>query len=63
MEVVESNLRPRLPDDNNGQLGELIDLICLSWNKDASLRPAFATITSTLKTIQNRLFYETHLNL
>ncbi|KAM1527022.1 hypothetical protein ACFXTH_016511 [Malus domestica] len=57
MEVVEENLRPKLADDRDGQLGELIDLICLSWNADASVRPSFAAITSSLKALQNRLFY------
>lgn len=55
MEVVEENLRPRLPDDD-GQLGELLDLIRLSWNGDASIRPSFATITCCLKKLRKRLF-------
>ena len=57
MEVVEGNLRPKLldVDHNNGQLGELIDLICLSWNGEAAKRPSFATITRTLKMIQRRI--------
>ncbi|XP_040364578.1 serine/threonine-protein kinase STY46 [Rosa chinensis] len=55
MEVVEGKLRPRLPDDNDGQLGELIELICLSWDGDASIRPSFATITCNLKKLQNRI--------
>ncbi|XVF48733.1 hypothetical protein PTKIN_Ptkin03bG0213300 [Pterospermum kingtungense] len=54
MEVSEGKLRPALPEDN-GELKELIDLICLSWDGDASVRPTFANITSTLrKIIQNR---------
>ncbi|EXB74866.1 Putative serine/threonine-protein kinase/receptor [Morus notabilis] len=61
MEVVESNLRPRLREDD-GQLGELIDLICRSWNEDAAIRPPFATITSVLKRLQNRLL-ENSVNL
>ncbi|KAL5559508.1 hypothetical protein UlMin_035719 [Ulmus minor] len=55
MEVVEGNLRPRLPADEDGQLEELINLICLSWSGDVSIRPSFATITSTLKNLQNKL--------
>lgn len=55
MEVVESNLRPKLPD-NNGQLGELIDLICVSWSGDATKRPSFATITCTLRMLQKKMF-------
>ncbi|EEF46121.1 serine-threonine protein kinase, putative [Ricinus communis] len=55
MEVAEGNLRPMLPEDHSGQLGELINLICLSWDQDASIRPSFATVTSTLKKIQLRI--------
>jgi hypothetical protein len=54
MEVGEGKLRPKLPEDD-GQLGGLIDLICLSWDKDANNRPSFATITSTLRKIQKSL--------
>lgn len=54
MEVVEANLRPRLPNDD-GQFSELIELICLSWDADASVRPSFATITYSLKDLQNRI--------
>ncbi|KAK6248925.1 hypothetical protein QUC31_020490 [Theobroma cacao] len=54
LEVGEGKLRPALPEDN-GKLGELIDLICLSWDGDASVRPTFANITSTLREIQNRI--------
>ncbi|XP_022728865.1 serine/threonine-protein kinase STY8-like [Durio zibethinus] len=54
MEVAEGKLRPALPEDN-GELGKLIDLICQSWDGDASVRPSFANITSTLQTIQNRI--------
>ncbi|KAJ9168172.1 hypothetical protein P3X46_019731 [Hevea brasiliensis] len=54
MEVAEGHLRPTLPEDN-GQLGEIINLICLSWDQDASVRPSFATITSTLKKIHRRI--------
>ncbi|XP_021277595.1 serine/threonine-protein kinase STY46-like [Herrania umbratica] len=54
LEVGEGKLRPALPEDN-GKLGELIDLICLSWDGDASVRPPFAKITSTLREIQNRI--------
>lgn len=50
MEVMEGNLRPRLPNDvEYGQLGELLHLISVSWDGDASIRPSFATITTTLK--------------
>ncbi|KAG4953728.1 hypothetical protein JHK87_039322 [Glycine soja] len=49
MEVVEGKLRPKLPCDDVGQLGELIDLICLCWDKNPSTRPSFATITLCLK--------------
>ncbi|KAK6236698.1 hypothetical protein SCA6_012035 [Theobroma cacao] len=54
LEVGEGKLRPALPEDN-GKLGQLIDLICLSWDGDASVRPTFANITSTLREIQNRI--------
>ncbi|XVE97746.1 hypothetical protein REPUB_Repub03eG0045100 [Reevesia pubescens] len=54
LEVGEGKLRPALPEDN-GELRELIDLICLSWDGDASVRPTFANITPTLRKIQNRI--------
>ncbi|KAH7523864.1 hypothetical protein FEM48_Zijuj06G0057200 [Ziziphus jujuba var. spinosa] len=57
MEVVEENLRPRLPDDDDGRLEELLDLIRLSWNGDASIRPSFANITGMLKKLLKRLIY------
>ncbi|TKY45574.1 tyrosine kinase [Spatholobus suberectus] len=49
MEVVEGKLRPKLPCDDVGQLGELIDLICLCWDRNPSTRPSFTTITLCLK--------------
>ncbi|KAF5192415.1 Tyrosine kinase [Thalictrum thalictroides] len=52
--VSEAKLRPALPADDS-QHGELIDLICQSWDEDTSKRPSFAIITSTLKSIQERL--------
>ncbi|PIA27717.1 hypothetical protein AQUCO_07600110v1 [Aquilegia coerulea] len=52
--VSDAKLRPALPPDD-GQHGELIDLICQSWDEDMSIRPSFAIITSTLKSIQERL--------
>ncbi|KAJ8750549.1 hypothetical protein K2173_015708 [Erythroxylum novogranatense] len=57
MEVAEGNVRPALPEDDGHQLGELINLICLSWNQDASLRPSFARITSSLRDIQRMFIY------
>ncbi|XP_062098636.1 serine/threonine-protein kinase STY46-like [Humulus lupulus] len=64
MEVVESDLRPRLPEDENGALREVIELICLSWNGDPSKRPSFATITCLLKKIiiQNTIMESTILD-
>ncbi|KAF9617435.1 hypothetical protein IFM89_036396 [Coptis chinensis] len=53
LEVAEGNLRPALPEDN-AQLGEIIELICHSWDGEMSRRPSFAIITSTLKSIQER---------
>ncbi|KAK8550390.1 hypothetical protein V6N13_118909 [Hibiscus sabdariffa] len=53
LEVGEGKLRPALPDDN-GELGEVIELICGSWDEDASVRPAFENITSTLSNFQTR---------
>ncbi|KAH8504601.1 hypothetical protein H0E87_012009 [Populus deltoides] len=55
MEVAEGKLRPMLPHEDNDQLGELIDLISQSWDQDASVRPSFATITSSLRKIQQRI--------
>ncbi|OMO86459.1 hypothetical protein COLO4_21121 [Corchorus olitorius] len=55
LEVGEGKLRPELPEDINGDHGELIDLICLSWHGDASVRPTFANITSNLRNILNRI--------
>nr|KYP43102.1 Putative serine/threonine-protein kinase/receptor R826 family [Cajanus cajan] len=49
MEVVEGKLRPKLVDDEIKQMGELIDLICLCWDRNPSTRPSFATITFCLK--------------
>ncbi|PON71748.1 Serine/threonine protein kinase [Parasponia andersonii] len=54
MEVVEDNLRPRLPE-YDGQLGELIDLICVLWHEDAAKRPSFAAITCILRRIQKTM--------
>ncbi|KAK8547341.1 hypothetical protein V6N13_098053 [Hibiscus sabdariffa] len=53
LEVGEGKLRPSLPDDN-GELGEVIELICRSWDEDACVRPAFENITSTLSNFQTR---------
>ncbi|RDX84054.1 Serine/threonine-protein kinase STY8, partial [Mucuna pruriens] len=53
MEVVEGKLRPKLLCDDVGQVGDLIDLICLCWDKTPSTRPSFATITLCLKTYAN----------
>ncbi|XP_073109296.1 serine/threonine-protein kinase STY46 [Elaeis guineensis] len=53
LEVGEGRLRPALPDDD-GQYKELIDLICCSWSEDASTRPSFAIIASTLRKIQEK---------
>ncbi|XP_031391503.1 serine/threonine-protein kinase STY46-like [Punica granatum] len=54
MEVAEGILRPALPADNDVQLGELIELICLSWNQDPSLRLPLSSITPKLKEIQRK---------
>ncbi|KAG7024368.1 Protein kinase and PP2C-like domain-containing protein, partial [Cucurbita argyrosperma subsp. argyrosperma] len=53
MEVGEGKLRPELPVDENGELKELLDLICACWNGNAADRPSFATITGRLRSIQN----------
>ena len=53
LEVGEGRLRPALPEDD-GQYEELIDLICCSWSEDASARPSFAIIASTLRKIQEK---------
>ncbi|KAA8546221.1 hypothetical protein F0562_003040 [Nyssa sinensis] len=59
LEVAEGKLRPALPkDDDHHQLEELIDLIQLSWNEDAAIRPSFATITRSLRKIQ-QIFIDT----
>ncbi|MQM17760.1 hypothetical protein Taro_050738 [Colocasia esculenta] len=51
LEVTEGRLRPLLPrcHDKNK---ELIDLICWSWDGDASNRPSFTSVTSSLKKIR-----------
>ncbi|KAM7507448.1 hypothetical protein LguiA_017901 [Lonicera macranthoides] len=54
LEVGLGNIRPALPKHEE-QLEELIELIQLSWDEDASLRPSFATITTTLKMIQKKI--------
>ncbi|KAF8401062.1 hypothetical protein HHK36_014365 [Tetracentron sinense] len=53
LQVGDGKLRPMLPRDD-GQLEDLINLICLSWDEDASIRPSFAVITCTLRKIQER---------
>lgn len=55
MEVAEGKLRPALPEDKDGQLEEVIDLICLSWDQNPSLRPSFCEITPRIQTFQNKL--------
>ncbi|KAF9680964.1 hypothetical protein SADUNF_Sadunf06G0176300 [Salix dunnii] len=55
MEVAEGKLRPMLPHEDNDQLGELINLISQSWDQDASGRPSFARITSSLRKIQHKI--------
>ncbi|XP_059664122.1 serine/threonine-protein kinase STY8-like [Cornus florida] len=52
MEVVEGRLRPRLPEDENHLLEDLIDLIKHSWDEDADMRPSFEMITLKLRNIQ-----------
>ncbi|XP_077234227.1 serine/threonine-protein kinase STY46-like [Tasmannia lanceolata] len=54
LEVEVGNLRPTLPEDD-GRLKELIDLVCQLWDRDASRRPSFATITIALRKIQEKL--------
>ncbi|KAH7574436.1 hypothetical protein JRO89_XS03G0295700 [Xanthoceras sorbifolium] len=49
VEVGEGTLRPALPEDDNGQQKELIDLIRLLWDGDASARPPFSFVTSALR--------------
>ncbi|KAK7377095.1 hypothetical protein VNO80_02515 [Phaseolus coccineus] len=57
MEVVESNLRPKLPsDDDVGKLGDLLHLISLCWDQNPTTRPSFATITLSLKTYAKNNF-------
>lgn len=53
MEVGEGRLRPKLPGEDEQLVGGLIDLICLSWDKDANNRPSFTTITCKLRKIRN----------
>lgn len=59
LEVGEGRLRPALPKDD-GQYKELIDLICCSWNEDASTRPSFAIITSTLRRIKEKFHLDAY---
>ncbi|KAF6152346.1 hypothetical protein GIB67_006000, partial [Kingdonia uniflora] len=55
LQVGGDKLRPKLPEDEDGQLEELIDLIKRSWDEDMSIRPSFATITCTLAEIQKKV--------
>lgn len=55
MEVAEGNLKPKLPEDHGEIMGELTNLISISWDQDASIRPTFSTVTSTLKLIRSKL--------
>ncbi|KAK7261026.1 hypothetical protein RIF29_27329 [Crotalaria pallida] len=57
MEVVEGKLRPLLPSNDDGMMKELIDLICLCWDGNPSIRPSFATITLTLKSYVKKLLH------
>uniref|UniRef100_A0A1D1XKZ4 Putative serine/threonine-protein kinase DDB_G0267514 n=1 Tax=Anthurium amnicola TaxID=1678845 RepID=A0A1D1XKZ4_9ARAE len=50
LEVGEGRLRPLLPRCHHWNR-DLIDLICCSWDGDASARPSFASITSSLRKI------------
>ncbi|KAL3744550.1 hypothetical protein ACJRO7_013768 [Eucalyptus globulus] len=52
MEVAEGRLRPALPADEDGQLEELVQIVCLSWDQDHSIRPPFSTITRNLRGIK-----------
>ncbi|KAL3744541.1 hypothetical protein ACJRO7_013759 [Eucalyptus globulus] len=47
-ELSEGRLRPPLPADEDGQLEELVQIVCLSWDQDHSIRPPFSTITRNL---------------
>ncbi|KAH0645014.1 hypothetical protein KY284_032898 [Solanum tuberosum] len=55
LEVAENGLRPQLPEQEDEQLEELIQLIQLSWDEDVALRPCFRAITSTLTNIHHKL--------
>ncbi|XP_056177036.1 serine/threonine-protein kinase VIK-like [Syzygium oleosum] len=55
VEVAEGKLRPALPDDEDGHLEELVQLVCLSWDQDPSIRPHFSSITRNLKVIKQTL--------
>ncbi|KAK1263077.1 Serine/threonine-protein kinase EDR1 [Acorus gramineus] len=54
LEVGEGRLRPTLPG-NDDQLQELINLIQQSWNGEATCRPSFSIITSSLLEIQKKI--------
>ncbi|RWW01959.1 hypothetical protein BHE74_00044093 [Ensete ventricosum] len=47
LEVSEGRLRPKLPEHDHG----CTELICCSWNGDASARPSFAAINLALRKI------------
>ena len=55
MEVVEGKLRPMLPSEGVGQMGELINLIQLCWHGNPSTRPSFAAITHSLESYVKKL--------
>lgn len=54
LEVSEGRLRPKLPEDD-GQSGEIRDLISCSWHQDAESRPNFARISLDLRKIIDKL--------
>ncbi|GLT97228.1 hypothetical protein SLE2022_148010 [Rubroshorea leprosula] len=54
IEVGEGKLRPVLLEDEDGRLGEIVDLIQQSRDDDAFMRSSFSNITGTLRTIQKR---------
>ncbi|XP_076950807.1 serine/threonine-protein kinase STY17-like isoform X1 [Bidens hawaiensis] len=54
LEVGEGKIRPALAKHEEN-IEDLIELIQLSWDEDPEYRPSFATITSGLKLISNRL--------
>ncbi|KAJ0031153.1 hypothetical protein Pint_13713 [Pistacia integerrima] len=56
MEVGGGTLRPALPENSDGRLEELKDLICILWDGDASARPSFSSYNHCFKKDSKQIY-------